>query len=146
MCRSGSLPDGPGIVIIAVGVDIVEVGRVRRLLEEHPRAEREIFTDRERIYCAGKRNRLAHLAARFAAKEAVLKALGTGLGPGVRWTDVEIRNDSIGRPSVHLAGRPAELLAQMAATAQISVSHTATHAIAQSVVLGTAPVHAAGSR
>ncbi|MGO4428622.1 4'-phosphopantetheinyl transferase superfamily protein, partial [Streptomyces sp. MCAF7] len=67
---------GAGWPRIAVGVDLVEVARVRSLLEDNPAAETELFTTREIRYCAGKRNRYARLAARFAAKEAALKALG----------------------------------------------------------------------
>ncbi|MFG2293851.1 holo-ACP synthase [Streptomyces sp. NPDC048603] len=128
---------------IAVGVDLVPVSRVSRLLAENPAAEQDIFTGREIGYCAGKRNRLAHLAARFAAKEAVLKALGTGLGPGLRWTDVEVVNTPLGRPRVQLSGGAAEHAARIGAAApEVSLSHSGEYAIAHAVMFvsaGTGP-------
>ncbi|HTU01722.1 MAG TPA: holo-ACP synthase, partial [Candidatus Sulfotelmatobacter sp.] len=78
-------------------MDLVSVNRFARLLREHPDATRELFTAVELASCAGKRRRLEHLAARFAAKEAVLKLLGTGLGPRMRWADIEVTNDPDGR-------------------------------------------------
>lgn len=108
---------------------------MRKLLTDNPVAEREIFTGRERAYCAGKRNRHAHLAARFAAKEAVLKALGTGLGPGTRWTDVEVLNTPLGRPRVRLCGGAADSAAQARASdVEISLSHSGDYAIAHAVM------------
>lgn len=121
---------------IAVGVDLVEVDRVRRLLTDNTAAEEDIFTRRERAYCEGKRNRLAHLAARFAAKEAVLKALGTGLGPGTRWTDVEVVNTPLGQPRVRLSGAARERAARSgAASIELSLSHSGVYAIAHAVLL-----------
>ncbi|MFC8920800.1 holo-[acyl-carrier-protein] synthase [Streptomyces sp. WAC05374] len=120
---------------IAVGVDLVPVSRVERLLADNPAAEQDIFTPREAGYCAAKRNRPAHLAARFAAKEAVLKALGTGLGPGMRWTDVEIVNTPLGQPRVRLSGGAAERAARLGASSpEISLSHSGDYAIAHAVM------------
>ncbi|MFF2654243.1 holo-ACP synthase [Streptomyces sp. NPDC058045] len=120
---------------LAVGVDLVEVDRIRRLLADNPAAEEDIFTERERTYCAAKRNRLAHLAARFAAKEAVLKALGTGLGPGTHWTDVEVRHTALGRPRVHLSGGAGDRAAKAGATSvDLSLSHSGEYAIAHAVM------------
>ncbi|MEO3973670.1 holo-ACP synthase [Streptomyces sp. CAU 1734] len=120
---------------LAVGVDLVQVSRVRRLLADNSMAEQEIFTGREREYCAGKRDRHAHLAARFAAKEAVLKALGTGLGPGTRWTDVEVVNTPLGRPRIRLRGGAAERAGRSGASRiEISLSHSGEYAMAQAVM------------
>lgn len=120
---------------MAVGVDLVSVSRVDRLLADNPAAEQDIFTPREVGYCAGKRNRTAHLAARFAAKEAVLKALGTGLGPGMRWTDVEVVNTPLGAPRVRLSGGVAERAAGVGASSpEISLSHSGDYAIAHAVM------------
>ncbi|MET0965682.1 MAG: holo-ACP synthase [Nakamurella sp.] len=119
----------------AVGVDIVDVPRVQQMLDEHPSFCDDIFSTTELKYCAAKKNRTAHLAARFAAKEAVLKALGTGLGPGMAWTDIEVHNDTLGRPQLVLHGRPAALMTKNGGSAQVSLSHTRSHAIAQVVVL-----------
>lgn len=121
---------------LAVGVDLVEVARVRSLLEDNPAAETELFTAREIRYCAGKRNRYARLAARFAAKEAALKALGTGLGPRMRWTDVEVVNEPLGRPRLRLHGAAAEAAGAPGSwSAEISLTHTDDHAMAQAVLL-----------
>lgn len=89
---------------IRVGVDIVGVDRVRRLVTENPEIVPTLFTEREIAYCTGKRRCYEHMAARFAGKEAVLKAFGTGLGQRMRWTDVEIVNEATGRPRVNLTG------------------------------------------
>ncbi|KAK1183256.1 holo-ACP synthase [Streptomyces sp. NBS 14/10] len=127
---------GAGWPRIAVGVDLVEVARVRSLLEDNPAAETELFTTREIRYCADKRNRYARLAARFAAKEAALKALGTGVGPGMRWTDVEVVNDPLGRPRLRLHGTAAQAAGAPGSwSAELSLTHTGDYAMAQAVLL-----------
>jgi holo-[acyl-carrier protein] synthase len=80
--------------IIGHGIDIVETARIARLVEEHgEHFLARCFTSTERAYAQDKRREIEHLAGRFAAKEAVLKVLGTGLGQGMAWTDVEIRRE-----------------------------------------------------
>lgn len=117
-------------------MDLADVERVRRLLAENPAIADTIFTARELAYCAGKRRRYEHLAARFAAKEAVLKAFGTGLGPGMRWTDVEVVNDPRGRPTVELAGEVAAWAARHGLVElDLSLSHTPALAIAQVIAV-----------
>lgn len=124
---------------IAIGVDLVEIDRLDRLLARNAGAERDIFTERELGYCEGRRNRPAHLAARFAAKEAVLKALGTGLGPGQAWTDVEVVSAPFGPPRVRLSGVTARHCHRAGwAGAQVSLSHTGGYAVAQAVLLPAA--------
>lgn len=121
---------------IRVGVDLVDVDRLSRLLASDPTIEQQLFTPAEVGYCAGKRRRDEHLAARFAAKEAVLKALGTGLGAGIGWTDVEVQNSYTGKPSVRLgggAGRRAERIGVV--DLDISLSHLDRFAIAEAVAL-----------
>jgi holo-[acyl-carrier protein] synthase len=119
-----------------VGVDIVRVDRVARLLTEHPGSLDTLFTPREQTYCLGKRRCHEHLAARFAAKEAVLKAFGTGLGQGMRWTDVEVVNDVLGRPRVYLAGEVAVLAQRRGLLdVDVSLSHTPELAIAHAVAV-----------
>ena len=121
---------------VRVGVDIVGVERVARLVIENPGSLDVLFTRRELAYCLGKRRRYEHLAARFAAKEAVLKAFGTGLGQRMRWTDVEIVNGVTGRPRVCLYGEVAVWAQQRGlADLDISLSHTADLAIAQAVAV-----------
>jgi holo-[acyl-carrier protein] synthase len=91
-----------------IGVDLVGVERVARLVTDHEGALDELFTEREQAHWRRKRQRYQHLAGRFAAKEAVLKAFGTGLRQRMRWTDVEIISGTGGRPEVLLHGEVAE--------------------------------------
>jgi holo-[acyl-carrier protein] synthase len=121
---------------VAVGVDLVSVDRFGRLLRDHPGAAADLFTAVELAACAGKRRRTEHLAARFAAKEAVLKALGSGLGPGMRWTDIEVTNDPQGRPLADLRGAVAER-ARSCGFRQVclSLTHTAGLAMAEAAAV-----------
>jgi holo-[acyl-carrier protein] synthase len=118
------------------GVDLVPIARIARLVSEQPAILATIFTAREMAYCDGKRRRYEHLAARFAAKEAVLKALGTGLGTGMTWTEVEVVNEINGRPTAHLHGAVAAYATRCGLVSlDISLSHTADLAIAQAVLV-----------
>jgi holo-[acyl-carrier protein] synthase len=124
-------------MIVGHGIDLVAVSRVQRLLDEHPdRFASRCFTPAEQAYCDGQaRRRAEHYAARFAAKEAAVKALGSGVRGGVQWTDVEVVREPTGRPTLVLAGRAAELAASAGVgRSWVSLSHTDGHAIA-SVVL-----------
>jgi len=88
-------------------------------------------------YCRGRKRELEHLAGRFAAKEAVLKVLGTGWTAGISWRDVEVRNERSGRPVVRLDGRCLQLSEEQGITEiLISISHIETHAIASAIALG----------
>lgn len=132
--------DGP---IFRIGVDILNVARMARLVAENPGILQAAFTDEETEYCLAKRRCHEHLAARFAAKEAVLKALGTGLGVRMRWTDVEIIHDLAGRPLVRLHGEVARWAQRQGMVdLDVSLSHTADLAIAQALVVWqpTAPL------
>lgn len=134
--RRRPTPERLSAVKVRVGVDLVSVQRLTRLLHDHPGATNELFTTAELAYCDGKRRRAEHLAARFAAKEAVLKAMGTGLGQGMRWADVEVRNTSRGRPIVCLAGAvAARARACGISDIDISLTHTAGLAMAHAVVI-----------
>ncbi|MFJ9583189.1 holo-ACP synthase [Streptomyces acidicola] len=121
---------------IRIGTDLVEVARVERLLAENPELAGQVFTERERAYCAGRPRRSgAHLAARFAAKEAVLKALGTGAA-GADWTEIEVVNQVNGRPELRLHGRAAALAhRRRVRQADLSLSHVAGLATAHAVLL-----------
>lgn len=120
-------------MILATGVDLVELDRVERLVARHgERALRRLYTPAELAHCRG---RTPELAARFAAKEAVAKALGVGLRimarEGIDWHEVETLPDGRGRPVLHLHGRAAQLTADLGLTAwAISLSHGREHAIA----------------
>lgn len=119
---------------LRVGVDILHVERMERLLTEDPRIMDTLFTPREQAYCHAKRRRFDHLAARFCAKEAVLKAFGTGLGQRMRWTDVEIVNQRGGRPEVRLEGEVAAFAASRGlADLDVSMSHSGGFAMAHAV-------------
>ena len=120
-----------------VGVDLVRVERIGRLLAEHPGRVHELFTPREIAYCRRKRQYKVHFAGRFAAKEAVLKALGAGLGRQMRWTDVEVVNGPLGKPGVSLRGEVAASAARRGlAGIDVSLSHSAGLAIAGAVTHG----------
>jgi holo-[acyl-carrier protein] synthase len=99
------------------------------LVSDHPSSATEIFTARELEYCRGKRRSGEHLAARFAAKEAVLKAFGTGISQRMRWTDVEVVKDRLGRPEIRLEGAVAEF-ARRHGLADLDVSMTHTEGLA----------------
>ena len=120
---------------IAHGVDLVECARLAEAIERHgERFLRRVFTDGERAYCRGRKREIEHLAGRFAAKEAVLKVLGTGWRNGISWTDIEVVNLPSGQPRVQLAGRCRQLADELGLSAiVISISHTASHAIASAI-------------
>ena len=115
-----------------IGVDLIEVERIRSLRERWgSRFEERIFTPAEREYCARKHDPMQSLAARFAAKEAVFKALGTGWNFGMRWQEIEILNDHYGKPEVRLTGAVLEYaIRKNMACIQISLSHTEHYAVA----------------
>jgi len=124
-------------LICGIGVDIVEVHRVARVAERHgDRFLRRIYTPLEMERVHG--NRHQYLAARFAAKEAAFKALGTGWGGGVRWVEVEIDNLSSGQPVLFLHGTARARAEQLGADRlHITISHTEEYAMAQVVLEGT---------
>ena len=114
---------------LRVGVDAVGVQRLERLLDDHPSRVEELFTKQELEYCRGKRRESEHLAARFAAKEAVLKAFGTGISRRMRWTEVEVVKDANGRPEIRLTGAVAAY-ADNHGLRQLDVSMTHTEGLA----------------
>lgn len=117
--------------VIGIGVDLEEIERVAKVFST-PKALARVFTPHEIAYAQPKRNRYQHLAARFAAKEALFKALGTGLSAGLRWTDVEVRNEPSGKPYMTLYGAAKDLAAQLGVqTILVSLSHSRQYAIAQ---------------
>jgi holo-[acyl-carrier protein] synthase len=123
-------------VIISVGIDIIEVRRVREVLMRTPRFIERVYTERERAYCDSRGAVAAmHYAARFAAKEAALKALQTGWTGGVAWQDIEVSSRESGAPILLFHGRVREIYEESGATAaHLSISHTTEHAIAQVVL------------
>jgi holo-[acyl-carrier protein] synthase len=125
-------------VIISIGIDIIEVRRVREVLLRTPRFVERVYTERERAYCDGRGAVAAmHYAARFAAKEAALKALQTGWTGGIAWQDIEVSSRDSGAPVLLFHGRVRELYEQSGArAAHLSISHTTEHAIAQVILEG----------
>jgi holo-[acyl-carrier protein] synthase len=122
--------------VIGIGIDLEEIARVERVFST-PRALARVFTPHEIAYCQPKRHRFQHLAARFAAKEALFKAFGTGLSGGLHWTDAEVRNQPSGKPSLVLSGAAKDLAERLGVhTILISLSHSRRYAIAQVMLLG----------
>ena len=123
-------------MIISIGIDIIEVGRIREVLLRTPRFRERVFTPAERTYCESRGAVAAqHYAARFAAKEAALKALQTGWRGGISWQDVEIAARDSGAPYLILHGSVRDLFNSSGATAaHLSLSHTSEHAIAEVVL------------
>ena len=124
---------------LAHGVDLVEVARITEMLEKHgPRFLDRCFTEAERADCFVNEKRSdERLAARFAAKEAALKALGTGWVDGIAWTDVEVVRLPSGEPTLLVTGRAEQIAAGRGITGwRVSLSHTATHAMASVIATG----------
>lgn len=124
--------------ILGHGLDLVEVPRIARLLQEHgQRFQQRCFTSQELAYCADQKRLAEHLAGRFAAKEAILKALGTGLSGGIQWTDIEILRAPSGQPVVTLHGQARQLAEQRGIrNILLSITHTRDLAAASAIALG----------
>ena len=120
-----------------IGIDVVDLPRIASLLERFPwRFPERILSARELDYCQRQKNFLGALAGRFAAKEAVMKALGVGLGQGISWQDIEILNESTGRPVVYLHGQIEQVAARLGVGAVlVSISHGEICAAAQALAL-----------
>lgn len=126
-------------MITGLGVDIVEIDRMATALARHPRMKERLFSAAERAYCDGRNRPEIHYALRFAAKEAVLKALGTGFA-GMKFTDVEVVRDTGGRPSPRLSGRAAQVAEEIGVRElHLSLSYTHTTAVASAVAITSEP-------
>ncbi len=123
-------------MILSIGVDIVEVYRIRETIERTPRFIERVYTEAERSYCESKGAAAAQsYAARFAAKEAFLKALKTGWSGKITWHDIEIVSDENRVPSLKIANEAKKLVDEMGATeVHLSISHTTEHAVAQVIL------------
>ena len=120
-------------MIVGIGVDIAEIDRIEAAITRHgaPFLTR-IYTPRESAYCESHKNKFERYAARFAAKEAAMKALGTGWRLGVRWRDIEVANALSGRPTLNLAGVAEEFAAHMGVrNISLSITHSGNIAFAQ---------------
>lgn len=123
-------------MIVGTGIDITEVPRVAAAIERYgERFLNRVYTAREIAYCRSKRNASERFAARFAAKEAAMKAIGTGLRRGVTWQDVEVGHEPGGRPTIHFTGKAAEFAAKLGMKrVALSLTHTQETAMAQVIL------------
>jgi holo-[acyl-carrier protein] synthase len=123
-------------MIVGTGIDVVEIDRIKRSVERFgERFLDRVYTAAEKAYCLRKRNAAESLAARFAAKEAGAKALGTGINHGVTWLEIEVVREPGGRPTIVFHGRAREFADRLGTTSSaLSLTHTGTLAVA-SVVL-----------
>ncbi len=120
-------------MIIGIGIDSIEVERIERQILTESGLKEKLFTSREIEYCESKKGFAQHFAARFAAKEAFMKALGTGWRDGITFADIEVVNDALGKPELQLSGKAAELAKARAVTG-IHVSLTHLKQIATAIV------------
>jgi len=120
---------------IAHGIDLVDLDRIEQMIERHgERFLERVFTARERSDATTVKNRVEKLAGRFAAKEAVMKMVGTGWRDGVAWTDIEVVNNPLGRPEVTIGGKVKELADTMGiGPITLSITHTSNFAMASVV-------------
>ena len=120
-------------MIVGVGLDIAEVDRIEAAIQRHgaPLIER-LFTPAEASYCERHKNRFERYAARFAVKEAAMKALGTGWSQGVRWRDIEVTREVTGKPTLRLAGAALQIAERMGVkNISVSITHSGNLALAQ---------------
>jgi holo-[acyl-carrier protein] synthase len=130
----------PVLMVLGVGIDIIEVERVQGIIERHgDRFLDRVYRPAEIAYCRKAAHPYQSFATRFAAKEAVLKALGVGWQKGARFLDVVVSNNDLGAPSIELAGRSLEISRRLGVRQMfISLSHTRHYAVAQAVAEGQA--------
>lgn len=126
--------------IIGIGTDITECLRIARMIERHGELFiNRVYTTEEIRYCQSRKQATQHWTGRWAAKEAVLKALGTGWRRGIRWRDVEVLNEPGGRPVVLIRGGAREAAQQLGiAQVLVTISHCHTHATATAIAVGPA--------
>jgi holo-[acyl-carrier protein] synthase len=124
--------------ILGIGTDIIECPRIGKMIERHGELFlRKIYTDREIRYCQARKHAIEHFAGLWAAKEAILKAIGTGRRQGVAWTHIEVRNTPDGQPRVMVCGEARELTRQRSiGDILISISHCRTYATAYALAVG----------
>jgi holo-[acyl-carrier protein] synthase len=123
--------------VVGIGTDIVECLRIRRMIEQHGELFlTRVYTEREIRYCQARKRSTEHFAGRWAAKEAILKCLGTGWRRGLNWTDVEIRNDPSGQPRVRMCGGAKDLAQTLhISDILITLAHCRAYATAYAVAV-----------
>ncbi|HXF43783.1 MAG TPA: holo-ACP synthase [Pyrinomonadaceae bacterium] len=123
-------------MIVSTGIDLIEVSRIEKIIVRYPKFINRIYTKTESDYCRSRGRQAAQsFAARFAAKEAFLKALGTGLRGNIAWQQIEIVADRLGAPKIRLYDYAAEAVAKLGVSAiHLTLSHTKDFAIAQVIL------------
>lgn len=130
--------DPGGMLIVSVGTDIIEVVRIGQMIERHGEVFlNRVYTDEEIRYCQKRKDYTQHYAGRWAAKEAVMKTLGTGFSRGVGWRDIEVCSNRSGQPSIVLRGAAREIAEQAGiCDVLISISHCRSFATATAIAVG----------
>nr|MDK2850717.1 holo-[acyl-carrier protein] synthase [Candidatus Cloacimonadota bacterium] len=122
-------------MIFGIGVDLIKVERIARLLESNPRFFEKVFSATEREYCRNKANPAQSFAVRFAAKEAFMKALGTGWGQGISFKEIQVVNDDKGKPDIELSGTTWDYFrGHDLSRIYLSLSHEKDYAVAYVIV------------
>jgi len=124
--------------VVGIGTDIIECLRIAKMIERHGELFiGRVYTTAEIEYCSRRKAATQHFAGRWAAKEAVLKAMGTGWAKGIHWTDIEVANDMGGKPRIRLGGAARDVCEKMRiAEMLISISHCRSYATAYALALG----------
>lgn len=122
-------------MIKGIGVDIIDVARMKKIVEKKTRFIEKVFTGNEIQYCRSKYRQEEHYAARFAAKEAFFKAMGTGWRGGMAWTDICVENNELGKPGIILSGKTLENFKNNKfRTIHLSISHVREYAVAYVII------------
>ena len=122
-------------MIKGTGIDIIDIKRIKTAIEDDTKFIEKIFTKREIDYCRAKHKKEIHYAARFASKEAFFKALGTGWRYGMKWHEISIKNNSLGKPEIEISGKVEDFFKKhKLKTIHLSISHTRELAIAQVII------------
>ena len=117
-------------MIKGMGVDIIEINRIKTAIERDNKFKERLFTKKEIEYCESKAKKIQHYAARFASKEAFFKALGTGWRNGMSWTDISIENDKLGKPEITLSGETFSYFNKLKLKSiTLSISHSKEYAV-----------------
>jgi holo-[acyl-carrier protein] synthase len=129
------------MIIVGIGTDIIECPRIGKMIEQHGELFlRRVYTDREIRYCQARKHAIEHFAGRWAAKEAILKAIGTGWSRGIAWTDLEVRTTPGRPPRVLVCGGAKEAaLRRGIGDILVSISHCRTYATAYALAVGPQP-------
>jgi len=124
--------------VLGLGTDIIECLRIAKMIEKHGELFlQRVYTEHEVGYCSSRKAANQHYAGRWAAKEAVLKAMGTGWSRGIRWRDIEVKVEVGGKPNVYIHGTAKEICNELGITDMlISISHCRSHATATAIAVG----------